>query len=57
MTSVAEGGARDAYLPRLRNVPVPTLPTATLHPITHTTRYHLAVYSRFLGLPKGESDS
>ena len=42
------------YLPRFRNVPVPTLPNATLHPIIHTTRYHLAVYSRFLGLPKGE---
>ena len=33
------------------------LPNATLHTIIHTARYHLAVYSRLLGLPKGELDA
>jgi hypothetical protein len=41
------------YLPRFRNVAVPSMPNATLHTIIHTARYHLAVYARFLGLPKG----
>jgi hypothetical protein len=44
------------YLPRFRNVAVPSLPNATVHPIIHTARYHLAVYARFLGLPKGEPE-
>ena len=44
------------YLPGFRHVAVPIMPNATLHTIIHTARYHLAVYSRFLGLPKGEPD-
>ena len=44
------------YLPRFRNVAVPSLPNATVHPIIHTARYHLAVFARFLGLAKGEAE-
>jgi len=32
---------------------VPSVPNATVHPIIHTARYHLAVFARFLGLAKG----
>ena len=42
------------YLPRFKNVPVPTLPNATLHGSIHTTRYHLAVFARLRVLPLGE---
>ena len=40
-------------LPQFRNVVVPSVPNATVHPIIHTARYHLAVFARFLGLAKG----
>lgn len=35
---------------------VPSLPNATVHPIIHTARYHLAVFARFLGLARGEAE-
>lgn len=43
------------YLPRFKNVPVPSLPNATLHGPIHTARYHLSVFARLRVLPKGEA--
>ncbi len=42
------------YLPRFKNVAVPSLPNATLHGSIHTTRYHLAVFARLRAAPHGE---
>jgi A nuclease family of the HNH/ENDO VII superfamily with conserved AHH len=43
------------YLPRFKNVPVPSLPNASLHGPIHTARYHLSVFARLRALPKGEA--
>jgi hypothetical protein len=42
------------YLPRFKNVPVPSLPNATLHGSIHTIRYHVAVFARLRAEPVGE---
>lgn len=36
------------YLPRFKNIPVPSLPDAPLHGPIHTTRYYVAVAQRFM---------
>lgn len=36
------------YLPRLKNVPVPSMPNAPVHGPIHTTRYHAAVAARLI---------
>ena len=43
------------YLPRFKNVLVPSLPNASLHGPIHTARYHLSVFARLRVLPKGEA--
>jgi hypothetical protein len=43
------------YLPRFKNVPVQSLPNASLHGPIHTARYHLSVFARLRVLPKGEA--
>jgi hypothetical protein len=36
------------YLPRFKNIPVPSMPNAPVHGPIHTTRYHAAVAARLI---------
>ena len=41
----------DVYLPRFKNVAVPSLPNAPLHGPIYAERYHVAVFARLLQAP------